>query len=289
MNKQTNNATALVHESSNWVANSLLNSRKCCHLNSDFLQRMAFWASERHKSKKEALKAAKRKIHQVYGAYVINSRNIAKAHAIVAKLPEHPSAIELCECCREILTLHTSSKERLEQTEEIFKTLWAITGIPTSIIDIACGLNPFALPWMHLPSSSHYKAIDIDYDMTKLIANFFSHYNPKYKAKCCDVVTTLPTEPVETALFLKAYPCFEQQQKGSGLTVLKATKAKNIVLSFPAKSLSGKQIGMESHYARLAQQIVKQLDYEMEFFKTENELFYILFNPNITKKSTQLD
>ena len=53
-------------------------------------------------------------------------------------------------------------------TENIFSAC----GRPGSILDLACGFNPFAIPWMGLPLATEYHAYDIHTPRVKLINQF---------------------------------------------------------------------------------------------------------------------
>jgi len=259
-----------------WITESLQAARKCRHLHPDFLRRIAFWAAPKYRSQKEALRAAKRKIHQVHGAYLKDERTIGRAYRIINELGVDVAESAIRETCQLVLALHASSKERLEQMEEVFETLWSMIDPPSSVLDIACGLNPFALPWMHLPTETRYQAFDVDCKMIELVSAFLSRYGKVYSAQCCDVVTTPPTESADVALFLKSFPCFEQQDKGSGFRVLEALNTKWIIVSFPARTLGGRRVGMERHYAELAEQLIQRLGGGSESVQTDNELFYVI-------------
>ena len=68
------------------IVHGLKRSRKYAHTCEETLMRVAAWSAERHRSPKEALKAAKRKLHQVYGAY-LEPASLRKVAEQVAALP----------------------------------------------------------------------------------------------------------------------------------------------------------------------------------------------------------
>ena len=53
---------------------------------------------------------------------------------------------ELKSACRDILTLHSSTRERLPILDRFYRAVFEITGQPASILDLGCGLNPLACP-----------------------------------------------------------------------------------------------------------------------------------------------
>ena len=58
------------------------------------------------------------------------------------------------EFCLEILARHDSTRERIPYLSEFYEAILEIAQTPRIILDLACGLNPFALPFMGLPQGS---------------------------------------------------------------------------------------------------------------------------------------
>jgi len=76
-------------------------------------------------------------------------------------------------------------------------------------------------------------------------------------------------------LLLKALPCLEQQEKGVSENILRALNAKYIVISFPSKSLTGREKGMATYYDQFILEILGRLS--LDYFRLEysNEVFYV--------------
>ena len=157
------------------IVNDLRRTRKYRELCEDTLYRAASWALMRHKTPKEALKAAKRKLHQVYGAY-LNGIDFGKLEDWIDNLSSSSSQASLRETCLRILDCHTSTAERVPILDSCFSDLFRETGEPTSILDLACGLNPFALPWMGLSPNISYFAWDVDKRFDFSDERFFYSY-----------------------------------------------------------------------------------------------------------------
>ena len=113
-----------------------------------------------------------------------------------------------------------------------------------SVLDVACGLNPLAIPWMPLQPGAQYHACDIYTDMIRFIQAFTDLLPVKGVAKVCDVSAALPSQKVDLALVLKTIPCLEQIDKNAGQRLLDGLQAKYLLVSFPAKSLGGRNKGM---------------------------------------------
>ena len=58
-----------------------------------------------------------------------------------------------------------------------------------SVLDVACGLNPLAIPWMPLAPDVHYYACDIYADMIAFLNGFFQIAGIDGQAQACDLVS----------------------------------------------------------------------------------------------------
>lgn len=253
------------------VVESLRSSAKYRDLCGATLARTARWAVARHLSPKDAAKAAKRKLHQVYGAYM-NPSTCAQVAREMAGL----DAADLRTTCRRIMKLHASTSERLADLEEIGVNLMDATEPQGAILDLACGLNPFALPWMALPAKIPYYAWDINVRLTGHINVFLERIGRCGGAVCRDVLDETPAEPVDVVLLLKALPCLEQQEPGASLRLVTALRARVVVVSFPSRSLGGRDKGMESHYDAFMRGLCDTLHIKPRVLSWPSETFYIL-------------
>ncbi|MDR0272303.1 MAG: hypothetical protein LBI27_03175, partial [Clostridiales bacterium] len=105
------------------------------------------------KNKKDPLKAAKTRLHQIFGAYSqVNS--LKKANALLEK-----------NMYTDILNLHASTKERLPYVKNFYEFVAQHTGAFNSVLDLGCGFNPFCIPLMpeeFAMGIKTYHAYDID-------------------------------------------------------------------------------------------------------------------------------
>ena len=258
------------------IVNQLKQSKKYMNLCEDTLYRMADWAALRHKTPKEAIKAAKRKLHQVYGAY-FDQVHFARIQELASTFSDSTSEEALRATCREILQCHTSSAERVSILEDCYSALFREIGRPNTVLDLACGLDPFALPWMSLAPETPYYAFDIDYRLISAINDFFVRTGRLPTATCKDILVSLPDLKADVAFLLKSIPCLEQQEKGVSARLLRSLGARYVVASFPAQTLGGKDKGMYGHYDRFIVRIADELGISMHKMIYPNETFYILY------------
>lgn len=260
------------------VYQKLKESKKYKYLCDDTLYRITDWAVERYDPKR-AVKAAQKKLHQVYGAF-FEKINLNKIENLLATIPANPDSDSLKRVALEIKRFHASTSERIPILEKFYHDLFSRIGKPKKVLDLACGLNPFSIQWMGLEPGAEYYCVDIDKRLTSMINTFFKYLNRPFKAKCADILVSMPTSTYEykadMIFILKTLPSLEQQEKGASEKLLKSLKAKHIVISYPAKSLTGKEKGMGKYYQNVILELIKRLS--LNYFKLEypTEIFYIV-------------
>ena len=253
------------------IVSELRESRKYRHLCEDTLNRVGRWAQGRHPTHKLAVKNAKTKLHQVYGAFV-EKVDFARLENLTSPLAE----TDLTITCSEILGCHTSTAERLPFIQELYATLFGITGIPDRLLDLACGLNPFSLPWMSLPEGTKYEAWDIDSRMVSAVNHLFTSSLVKGTSRCRDLLVDKEALEADVVLLFKTLPGIEQQEKGISLQLLRKMSAEHIAVSFPSRSIGGRAKGMPEHYESIAETLALDLGRSMEKFTIPGEIFYVM-------------
>lgn len=248
----------------------LQGSRKYRSVCPQTLARVARWALSRSQSPADASHAARRKLHQVYGAYVTPQEHRAVAR-VLAPLRGSPSRDELLSTCLRVLRLHASTRERLPIIERCFAGVLEVTGPPRSVVDLACGLGPFALPWMGLAPGTSYLALDIDTRLAELTNRLLALLGRPQSARCLDLLGDEAFPEADVALLLKVLPCLERQEPGAAATVLARLRCGAAVISYPLASLGGRERGMRAHYDRQIRELLPagalhRLEYPGEVF-----------------------
>lgn len=207
---------------------------------------------------KRAEKEAKNLLHQIWGAFYKNQPDWGKENIL------------------EILKLHSSTAERISILPEFYKKIFEITGIPNSIIDHACGLNPLTKQWMNLPASKqggpencNYKAYDIDQEEIEFLKSMGVDAN--LGDILCDEFMY-----ADVVFMLKLLPCLEHQKKNCSLEILKNQKCKYIVVSYPIKSIGGKNKGMTEFYRKSFTDLVKNEKWGISELLFDTELVFII-------------
>jgi len=208
------------------------------------IERVQNEESQKHKKAADGIKAAKTRLHLLYGAY--NSGNIhKKTDALLTKIENGDDAKETAAA---IMKLHASTNERLPHLSELYSFIEEHTGAVESILDLGCGFNPFSVLFMPaLPKIYH--AYDIDMRTRDLLNRFFSHIELPQAAGCADLINETPSHKVDLAFMSKLIPVLESQAPGRGFELARSINAKFLVITYPLKSLGGKEKGMGKNYA----------------------------------------
>jgi 16S rRNA (guanine(1405)-N(7))-methyltransferase len=196
------------------------------------------------RSQKEAVKAARQKLHNIVAPYLGDPLYGEAARQIDAAIDD-PSTVK--EALGPILATHASTRERLPHMEAFYGRIFAHTGIPNAILDLACGLNPLAFPWMGLPLTTRYHAYDIHAPRVALINHYFSRQGLQPLAAVQDVIVSPPPIEAPVAFFFKEAHRFEQRQRGVNRAFWQALRVRWLVVTLPAASLTGRHDKSDQH------------------------------------------
>ncbi|MDH5508169.1 MAG: 16S rRNA methyltransferase [Anaerolineae bacterium] len=255
---------------------AVLASSKYHRINPLLVERIGADELAKGRKFKDAVKAVKNKLHQIGAAYLPGRMDYAAWLASLHSAAQSAEPQALQNACREVMGYHASTRERLPILEQFYATVLA--GLPPihSVLDLACGFNPLAIPWMSLAPGAAYFACDIYQDMTDFIQSALDFLPVKGEAFSCDLLTQPPDQKVQLALLLKTIPCLEQVDKEIGAYLLENINAHYMLVSFPIQSLGGKKKGMlanyETHFAALA----AGKDWSVTRFEFATELAFLV-------------
>lgn len=263
----------------NQLLEAVLAGSKYRHVDKDFI--LSIGASELRKRRnlKEAIKATRNKLHQVGGAYQQTVPQYGRwldelRQAAESRSGERDEAIRTA--CRDIMRHHASTRERLPVLDRFYNVILADSAPVHSVIDIACGLHPLAIPWMPLAANARYYAYDIYQDMMDFLNACLPYLDVQGEAQVCDVIHACPTQRAEVAFLLKAIPCLEQIDPLAGGRLLETIHADQLVVSFPASSLGGKNKGMVTNYEAHFMEMVGDKPWSVERFVFPTELVFLV-------------
>jgi 16S rRNA (guanine(1405)-N(7))-methyltransferase len=258
------------------LVEAVLGTRKYRCVSEDVVRAVGRRELARRTSWKEAVKASKRKLHQVGAAYQVRAPAYGRWLADLSAAESRGDSTGLRSACRQAMEQHSSTRERLPILEQFFaRTLGGVQQIE-SVLDIACGLNPLAIPWMPLARGARYEAYDIYEDMVAFLNQSLGFLGVRGQAFARDVVQSPPRRPARLALILKSLPCLDRLHPDGSERLLSALRADVLLVSFPLRSLGGKAKGMDENYARRFGDLVLRRGWDARRFEFANELAFLV-------------
>lgn len=258
------------------IVSAIRESRRYRHVDESVVRRCAAEALEASRGRRaDAIKRTKRQLHQVHGAYVgVAPRYDRLLTRLRDARNDGPDALQ--RELRSVMTLHASTRERVHTVDRFYAGLFDRIGEVRSVLDVGCGLNPLAAPWMRLAPGAVYTAIDIDASLMAFVGSCLELLDIEQQALVMDVVASAPAIDADLALVLKMVPCLEQQRDGAGADLLRSLRARTIAVSFPIRSLGGRDKGMRASYARAFEETIARERWTAEEIDVPGELLYVI-------------
>jgi 16S rRNA (guanine(1405)-N(7))-methyltransferase len=257
------------------IVAAVRSSKKYRTLCAGTVRRLAAVELQQAGNTKQAIKATKRRLHQVYGAFE-RGIDYEDLYGRMENAYRGGSLARIREVCQEAMALHSSTRERLPLLDHFYPALWQVTGLPRSILDPGCGLNPLALPWMAVPNLARYIALDIDAARVDFLDRFLVLAGLPPLARCQDVLVDPPADQVDVALLLKMSPSLERQQAGATLALVDQLNAPWVVVSYAVRSLTGRGKGMVGHYGQQFRQWAGQRGWSVQELAFDTELVFVV-------------
>jgi len=243
----------------------LSTNKKYAEVCPDTIKRVISECEGRYKKPKDMEKAVREKLHGITSAFNEIGKDISEE---IGSVSGNDEVLE------SILKRHASTRERLPLSamDDLYRRIFDVTGSPESILDLACGLNPVFL------AARFPDARIMGMDISGSCVNAINALNGNTKGLWGDLLceNAIPNERFQMALLFKILPLLERQKSGSAMEVMNAIDAEYLVVSFPTRTLGGRNVGMEDNYtAWMDAHMPDNREIAMRF-TTDNELYYIL-------------
>lgn len=248
----------------------LLASKKYREVCPDTIRRVWAECQGKYKKPKDAEKAAREALHGITGAFLTldEARRCNEAMRAWAESGRADADLE------HMLDRHASTRERLPllRMDAIYARIFDVTGRPSSVLDLACGVNPLYLGARGIPTLG----VDISGQSVEIL-NAFGEFAP-VSAVCADLLceNAIPKRRFDAALLFKILPLLERQRPGAAMDTMTAIDAKYLVVSFPTRTLGGRNVGMAEQYSQWMENHLPENHTVAARFEEKNELFYIL-------------
>lgn len=257
------------------VVAAVLGSRRYRHVQRELVQRVAAaqWEASGGRSA-DAIKRTKRALHQVFGAYLPKPPRYEKLLRRIDEAGDDGTARR--DALRHAMGQHASTRERLDHLDEFYGALRERIEPPRSVLDLACGLNPLAMPWLGWGAGVTYHAWDIDHAMVAFVGAALEHLGADPQPAVVDLLAVPRWPAVDVAFVLKTLPCLEQQRPGASEALLASIEARTVVVTFPTRSLGGRAKGMGQTYASRFEPLLAAAGDRLESFEAGPELVYVI-------------
>lgn len=262
-------------QSEQQLSNQIVRTPKYADLAETLVARIARDEAKKNLSPRAAIQSARTRLHRLTGAFLAPKINYAQwLNNFQSLEPLDSSGLQ--STSRLMMRLHASTAERLPFLSEFYHTTLATIDPVSSVLDLACGLNPLAIPWMPLADHFTYMAVDVVSQLIYFLNQYFAIRNLAGTALTLDLSHTLPTDPVQLALLMKALPLMEQIEHGLSQRILDHLNAQHILVTYPLQSLGGRSKGMKETYRAQFDQLISGRAWKIQEFLFPNEVAYLI-------------
>lgn len=209
------------------------------------IERLAAEELPRSRNADDAVKRVKRRLHQVVGAF----RGSARRNELIDTWRGDLAGPPFRAACLDLMRGHASTRERIEHLDGFYPAIWARTGVPATLLDLGCGLNPLALPWMGIRGAT-YHASDVDERPLATVRGLLEIVGQPHEVRTLDLAAGVPEQQADVALLLKLVPTLDRQDAAAATRLLRGLRVRHAVVSFATRSLGGRRGGMERTYRR---------------------------------------
>ena len=243
------------------IVQTVMTSKKYSNIIPETINRICNEESIKYKKDKDILRSSKKRLHIISESFL----SIANANKIasIKKCIDNDGHIST-EMIEQLLLLHISTKERSSFYKEFYNDIFRVVGNVNSILDIACGLNPVAYVLSdNFDSRVRYEATDINLDNIELVNKILSLYDLQAKIYGSDILCDIPNGEWDVVFLFKIVPLLEQQKKGYFRSIIEQINSKFFIITFPTKSISGKNVGMKDYYENMMTKYIENSQMEI--------------------------
>lgn len=226
----------------------------------------AWLANERSKNYKGTIKAIRKILREVYGAF--KEEGFGKRELLLNNIKD----IKDIEGHAELLKLHRSTKERLPYYFEVYGKIVVSVDKIESILDLGAGMNPLSIPFMHYRPPMYY-AVEVAEKDVEFINRYFKKVKVKGHAFAKDLTKLDNLPGVDMCFMFKLMDTLESLKKGVTKEIVPKINARWLVVSFATKALGGKK-SISTKRLSWFRKIIKSYSYTT--FEIPNEIFFVI-------------
>lgn len=263
------------NDQDNTLIEEVSRSPKYAQLAPTLVSRVTREESKKYNNKQQIVRSARTRLHQLTGAYLPTKLIYAQwLDRFMCLGRNNRTGLEALSLS--MMRLHASTAERLETLPVFFQQVLAPISPVSSILDLACGLNPLSIPWMPLADHFTYFAGDVVSPLVDFLQGYFEATGVNGFASLQDLSFAIPSEQVQLAMLMKTLPLMEQIERGLSQKILESLNAKHILVTYPLRSLGGRKKGMEETYRAQFDCLLAGKDWVVREFHFPNEIAYLV-------------
>lgn len=191
---------------------------------------------------------------------------------------------------KELLSMHISSKERINSYEKFYEKIFSVTGIPESILDVSCGFNYFSVPLMKT-EKLFYVGTEHKKEFVQRINDYFDLIKKYSEIKGKGILFDLKERDFDSrnellelnnekmfdiAFLFKLIPVMEREKKGLTQNLIDVIPAEWIILSASKESMTKKEKISFRETAVINKFIKENALYLSAKIEFENEIIFIV-------------
>ena len=239
------------------------------------LQDILAYESLHSTSRKELEDNFRKSLHNIVAPYLEDINYPAETAVLQDLHDQDPSQDALKTWCRDRMRMHASSRERLPYLDVFYEKVFAKIGTPTSILDLACALDPLGLPWMNLSPTTHLIAYDIHQPRLDFLQTFFRYFYPQAQAIHQDILANIPEQQADCAFFFKEAHRLEKRRPGSNRELFAGLNVKWLVVSLPSRDLAGHH-SLETYHKSLINKSIEGQPWQLATDIVGDELLFFI-------------
>jgi len=237
----------------------------------------------RHKKQKDAIRAVKAKLHNIAAPY-LDSLDYESALASLDDVFDRQPTRTIEDICLEFLSAHQSTRERIPYLSDFYTAIFDQIGSPCSVLDLACGMNPFTLPLVDLPDEMTYHAYDIHAPRVHLIQKMLSGAGIVGSAEIRDILVHHPSQQATAAFLFKEAHRMEKRRSGATRDLIRSLNVDHLFISLPTHSLNGK-FDLRERMSRLVDEATQGLGRIVNTIEFPSEMITQIAMTNGKEKS----
>jgi len=272
MKPDTENKSELLDQ----LVRAVSQSSKYRNITKELIRNIGAQQLSKRQELRAAIKSTKDKLHQICGAYFLQKPNYEQILSKLQDAKESEHEDVYLKTCIEIMQTHSSTKQRLSILNEFYTGIFSLLPPVESVIDVACGLHPVAIPWMKLGDDVRYHAYDVYEDLVAFLNRFMRLTNVKGYAEARDVTQRVPDTKADLAFMLNIIPCFEQIDRSAAPRLMESLQADFLVVSFPVETLGGRKKDMREHYEAMFNKLTREKDWKTKRLDFKAELLFLV-------------